>query len=332
MFVLRLRAPAVASPVRFAAPFASLLFAPLAGAAGARGASCVRSSSSILPRRSPAVPSSAPAIISGAGPSLPVPPRLPLLRFGASIRWRSAHAPASLVSRLSSTLGHARQLLPTTAGGFGALVAVYGSWRMLVWAMSASVHDVFETGFVAGGVTVLAVGAGLWRAWSRTYVAPDAAFTAAMALVDESPVAEAALGTNIRAGELKAYTSTRGHVQAHRGLAWVEPRIQLLFQVVGELGTAMVTAEAVQHRGHLVFTVVALDILASPARAARVVVLLGSEDKLHVRGTLRGFLQTERAAFITLDKAAPADEDLVAEQSELEVEQQKWSDAEAKRK
>jgi hypothetical protein len=107
MFVLRLRAPTVASPVRFAAPFASLLFAPLAGAAGARGApaSCVRaSSSSILPRRSPAaVPSSAPAIISGAGPSSPVPPRLPLLRFGASIRWRSAHAPASQV-HLATTL------------------------------------------------------------------------------------------------------------------------------------------------------------------------------------------------------------------------------------
>jgi len=87
---------------------------------------------------------------------------------------------------------------------------------------------------------------------------------------------------------------------------------------VGELGTAMVTAEAVLHRGALTFTVIAIDVLPTAAQAARVIVLLGSEDKLHVRGTLRGFLQTERAAHIPTDKAEPTDEELVEEQRKLD--------------
>ena len=234
----------------------------------------------------------------------------------------SAAPPLSLTQRVSAVVSLARQLLPSTVGGFGALVAVYGTWRVLVWSvnsfLSLDMYNVFEYGFAAGAGTMAAVGFGALRAWRLTSISPDAAFRAAMAVVDVSPAAEAALGTNIRAGVLKAYTASPAHVQARRGLAWVEPRIQLLFQVVGELGTAMVTAEAVLHRGALAFTVVAIDVLPTATQAARVIVLLGSEDKLHVRGTLRGFLQTERAAHIPTDKAEPTDEELVEEQRKLD--------------
>jgi hypothetical protein len=58
--------------------------------------------------------------------------------------------------------------------------------------------------------------------------------------------------------------------------------------------------------------------LATAARPAQTIVLRGSEDKLHVRGTLRGFLQTERAAHIPTDKAEPTDEELVEEQRKLD--------------
>jgi hypothetical protein len=48
-----------------------------------------------------------------------------------------------------------------------------------------------------------------------------------------------------------------------------------------------------------------------------VLLLKGSEDKLHVRGTLRGFLQTERAQYIPQDREEADDDAKVEEQAAL---------------
>jgi hypothetical protein len=78
------------------------------------------------------------------------------------------------------------------------------------------------------------------------------------------------------------------------------------------------TVEAIKHRGVLKLTLLVLDILPSPGTTAPETILVsGSEDRLHVRGQLRGFLQTERAAYISQD-LENSDEKLMAVQEEVE--------------
>jgi len=78
--------------------------------------------------------------------------------------------------------------------------------------------------------------------------------------------------------------------------------------------------EAVKHRGVLKITLLALDITPLDKGAAPTppVILEGSEEKLHVAGTLRGFLQAERAAYIPQDLEA-TDEALMKEQEAAEL-------------
>ena len=90
----------------------------------------------------------------------------------------------------------------------------------------------------------------------------------------------------------------------------------MLFQVVGDRGEGMVTVEAVKHRGGLVVNLLCVDTLASPGRPSQLVLVTGSADKLGVRGTLRGFLQTERAQYIP-QVAVQTDDDRLAEQERL---------------
>jgi hypothetical protein len=72
------------------------------------------------------------------------------------------------------------------------------------------------------------------------------------------------------------------------------------------------------------------DVLGSQGSPAQLLLLKGSEDKLHVRGTLRGFLQTERAAFIQQDRDED-DDKKVEEQEKLpsEEEDDKMAQAQA---
>jgi len=232
----------------------------------------------------------------------------------------SAGPSPPLSERVAALIARARALAPASVAAAGGIVVVYGTWRILVSVtesvMSLSFFNVFEYGFVAGAGTVLAVAGAAAYGARLTRISPDAACRAALALVLEAPAAERALGTNIREGPLKAFVAAPAHLTARGGLAWVEPRIQVLFQVVGEFGEAMVTAEAIKHRGALIWTVVALDVLATAARPAQTIVLRGSEDKLHVRGTLRGLLQ-QKVAFVPQDREVSED-DLLREQRALD--------------
>ena len=77
--------------------------------------------------------------------------------------------------------------------------------------------------------------------------------------------------------------------------------------------------EAIKHKGVLKVTLLTLDIVPSQGGASLEPLLLaGKEDRLHVRGQLRGFLQTERARFVPQDKPL-RDEALFALQEEAEA-------------
>ena len=78
----------------------------------------------------------------------------------------------------------------------------------------------------------------------------------------------------------------------------------------------MATIEAVNHRGRAVLTLLALDTPASAGVPSGLQILVGTEEKLHVQGGLRGFLQAERASFIPQDVAL-TEESLLQEQDAL---------------
>lgn len=93
----------------------------------------------------------------------------------------------------------------------------------------------------------------------------------------------------------------------------------MLFQVVGRHTgrEGMASVEAIKHRGALKLTLLALDVLpAAGARAPPAMLLVaGDEARLHVRGALRGFLQTERAQYISQDVADDDAERIKLQQS-----------------
>lgn len=201
----------------------------------------------------------------------------------------------------------------------------------LLSSLQLDMYDVFRYGFVTGALCVGAVGGGAFWLRRVTRISPEKAFKKALARVQSNPAAQKALGSpTLKSGQLRAYTLQAGHVSFGKKMAWVEPRAQLLFQVVGEVSgkEGMVTAEAVQHKNGIVLNLLALDVLGSQGSPAQLLLLKGSEDKLHVRGTLRGFLQTERAAFIQQDQEED-DDKKVEEQETLPTEEEEERQAQA---
>ena len=80
------------------------------------------------------------------------------------------------------------------------------------------------------------------------------------------------------------------------------------------------TVEAVKHRGVLKITLLALDIAPrkSDMAPADPIIIEGTEERLHVRGQLRGFLQAERSKYIEQDVVI-SDEARLAEQEAAEL-------------
>jgi len=73
----------------------------------------------------------------------------------------------------------------------------------------------------------------------------------------------------------------------------------MLFSVEGNKGSGLVSLEAQKNAGgSYEFTLLTLDTLASAKSPSKLVLVDGSEERLKVRGQLRGFLQTERVKFV----------------------------------
>ncbi len=195
--------------------------------------------------------------------------------------------------------------------------------------LELDMKQVFYIGFLTGVATSAGFVAGGWRAYRAITIAPDAVYRAALHKLQRNAVVRAELGNNLRPGHLKAYVVHPGHFSIDKRFGWVEPRVQMLFQVSGDKqlppsgaghgasgAEGMVTCEAVKHRGQLAFSVIALDTLAAPGKPSVLILVAGKEEKLHVRGTLRGFLQTERAQYVSQD-VTERDEDRLNEQEEV---------------
>lgn len=225
-----------------------------------------------------------------------------------------------------------KKYLPQIGLVGAGLVIVYGVSKIGMSVagglLSLDIYTTFRYGFWTGLIVAAGGAFSFFYVGTVGRISPDKAFAKAIARVQSSRLAQEKLGMNIRPGMLKAYVHERGHFSLGRKMSWVEPRMQMLVEVEGELGRGMVTAEAVKHKNGLVLTLCAVDTVAKPNAPAQVLLLKGDEDRLHVRGTLRGFLQAERAAYIPQDKDALDDDRKVLEQQILPTEAEQ--DAEAR--
>ena len=222
----------------------------------------------------------------------------------------------------SLTLANLKAYWPILAGGGVACVVVYGlgsaMYHVTSTFLSLDFKHVFYIGFVTGGLGALMLTGGGIYARRLTTISTQTVHKKALSRLARSPEVRAILGPNIKSGHLRAYTHAPGHMAlVGTRIAFVEPHASMLFQVVGDRAEGMATVEAVKHKGGVVLNLLAVDTLATPGRPSQLILAVGSEDKLHVRGTLRGFLQTERAAYIPQDREAPSDAERLEEQQAL---------------
>jgi len=76
----------------------------------------------------------------------------------------------------------------------------------------------------------------------------------------------------------------------------------VLFNITGERGEAVVSAEGVKVKGLIVLTSVAVDATPAGSDAPVLYLLKGDEAKLHAAGHVRGFLQLQRARYVPQDR------------------------------
>ncbi len=197
----------------------------------------------------------------------------------------------------------------------GGIIVVYGVSRFMVSMtnqfMATTLTDAAWMGFY-GGFAAAGLSAGALFMISRALtIRPERVFRHALRRVQANEAAQRSLGLHIHSGELRAYTIRQGYMSlcdvTYRP-TWVEPRVQMLFQVKGDFDDGMVTVEAKKmFPNRLQYSLVTVD----PLRATSPMVLVeGDEERLHIRGQLRGFLQSERVPYI---KQTEVDEDEAAD-------------------
>lgn len=252
---------------------------------------------------------------------LPARPHLPFCiarplprRAFASSSSKPAPTWRSFTSNL--TLSSLRQYLPQLAGVTAGIVILYGVSDIIYWItttiLGLDMYDVFYYGFYTGSACVLLLSTTSFALYRRARIQPERAVKLALAKVQRSGAVAGLLGGNVKQGALTATSRSIGHVSVSksRRLAWVEPRAQFLFQVVGDAGDGFVSGEAVKHNGRTVLSLLALDTRDST------ILLVGEEEKLSVKGSLRGFLQVQRAQYI--EQSTQEDDDArVEEQADL---------------
>lgn len=266
--------------------------------------------------------------------SLPLQPSPFSLGVRAFSRSTSAQQGLQLPPWL--TLGNVRAYWPQIAIGAGGLVVVYGMSSVMYWVtgtfLSLDFKHVFYIGLGTGVVSCALLGGGAAYFWSRNSISPAQLHRWAVARLASDARVRSALGANVVARPLRAYAVEPGHVSLSRQFAWIEPRAQMLLHVAGDLGEGITTVEAVRKPKGVVFNLLALDTLpaggpraagaragspSSPSSSSTLILVHGKEEKLHVQGSLRGFLQMERASYIPQDRGALTDEELAREQAEL---------------
>lgn len=191
-------------------------------------------------------------------------------------------------------------------------IAVYGVSRVVITLASTLLNltltQAVSIGFGAGVVTAAGVASAAYFAMQRITIRPEYVFRLALHRLRNSQSVVDAVGKPVQGGNLRAYTIREGHYafNAINRIGWVNPRVQMLFSVQGPKQQAMVSLEAEKMGNTTEFTLLSVDVLGHHADAPPLLVE-GLEDRLKVRGQLRGFLQSERVRYI--EQSKPSSED-----------------------
>ena len=125
---------------------------------------------------------------------------------------------------------------PLTGLAAGGGVVIYGvsslALHVTTTFMSLSLTDALYGGFGAGFLSCGALVAAGLRSYRRVTIHPDAVFKLALSKVQRDARVAGALGATVKPGALQAYNLVAGHVSTQK-LGWVDPRVQMLFSVVG---------------------------------------------------------------------------------------------------
>lgn len=219
--------------------------------------------------------------------------------------------------RRTVTVANIRKNWTQITIGTGAVVILYVissvSLHVATTLLEIDMKHVFYVGFLTGSLTVGSLAFLLLRTRSSNTINPDAVVYAAIGALQRNSEVRNALGATLKIGGLRGYTVQNAHFAVSK-FGWVDPRVKMLFQVDGSNGReGFATCEAVKHQGKIQFSLLVLDLLDSK----QLLLVEGKEEKLHVKGILRGFLQTERAQYVAQDKVI-SDVDMLSEQVELD--------------
>lgn len=218
---------------------------------------------------------------------------------------------ASAGSQAQASLTWLQANFPQITAVAGAGIVIYSMSRLASWTMGLSLTDAASLGFGAGFMAAGSSAAIIWAISSALRIRPDRVFRHALRKVQAHEATQAMLGLHISAGNLRAYTLRQGYLSLCPTTSrpvWVEPRVQMLFQVQGDFAKGMVTVEAKKHfPNRLEYALVTVDPLGPKGHMQLVE---GDAERLHVRGQLREFLQSERVEYI--DQTA-VDEDEAAD-------------------
>lgn len=269
-----------------------------------------------------------------------------LLRTSACVRWEeprpkvhvttpvgtesvfSVPRKASGAVDWTALVHRVQSMAPWLGGVVVGTVAVYGLSKMLVSMASTLLNltltDALYVGFGAGMVGASGIIALSMLGLRRFRIRPEPVFQSALSRVRAHSSVSAALGSPVQASELRAYTIRPGHLTRATGLglAWVHPRVQMLFAIQGPHGKGMVTCEALRKGAELDFTLIAVDVLFQSTNHQhhphppkqqqqqqqshhRPIIVAGTAERLEVAGQLREFLQAERVTPIRPTHAEP---------------------------
>jgi len=178
----------------------------------------------------------------------------------------------------------------------GGAVAIYG--------ISKIVYDVFfglisltpremgiyglEAGFMAATIFY----GGAFLLYRSVQIRPEAVFQVAFNGVraDLRAVQRLGgeLGGHLESRGLRAYRVDGGTVDPYR-VAWVPPRVQMVFDVHGELQSGIVTVEAEKHSTGLNVTFIGLDVL--DGQPGPRIVVQGDPSRMKVKDQLKELLE-----------------------------------------
>ena len=143
-----------------------------------------------------------------------------------------------LVQQVVAEVSHLLNTYGAIGGlGVGGAVVVYGVSSLALSAtgafLSLTLTDALYWGFASGFLSAGIVGLSAVRGYRYITIRTDPVFNVALGKLRENEEVASMLGANIQPGLLKAYVRTAGHFSPQK-FGWVDPRVQMLFNVTGK--------------------------------------------------------------------------------------------------